>query len=107
MEKMKEKGKINILKLSITASMSASLLTLSGCAAIGTAIKHRNLEVSSKTSESIFLDPVSSSDKTVYIQVKSTLTEDFKGLKEILAQDLQNNGWQVVNDIDKAHAVFG
>ena len=103
MEKMKEKGKINILKLSITASMAASLMTLSGCAAIGTAIKHRNLEVSSKTSESIFLDPVSSSDKTVYIQVKSTLTEDFKGLKEILAQDLQNNGWQVVSDIDKAH----
>ncbi len=31
------------------------------------------------------------------------MTEDFKGLKEILAQDLQNNGWQVVNDIDKAH----
>ena len=54
-------------------------------------------------SESIFLDPVADQDKTVYIQVKSTLTEDFKGLKETLAQSLQNNGWTVVSDVGKAH----
>ncbi|WP_116964558.1 complement resistance protein TraT [Fastidiosibacter lacustris] len=71
---MKEKGKI--LKLSITASMAASLLALSGCAAIGTAIKHRNLEVNSKMSDTIFLDPVPQSEKTIYIQVRSTLSED-------------------------------
>ncbi|GGG07894.1 complement resistance protein TraT [Cysteiniphilum litorale] len=54
-------------------------------------------------SDTIFLDPVPESDKTVYVQVKSTLSGDFKGLKELVTQDLQHNGWTVVNSIDKAH----
>jgi hypothetical protein len=95
--------KSQITKATVSLTLATTLLILSGCAAIGTAIKHRNLEVNSKMSDTIFLDPVPQNEKTIYVQVRSTLSEDFSGLKETLTQDLQNNGWTVVNDVAKAH----
>jgi hypothetical protein len=92
-----------ILRNAMTMTVTSSMILLSGCAAMSTAIKHRNLKVESKMSDTIFLDPVSEQEKTVYVQVKSTLSGDFKGLKELVSQDLQHNGWTVVNSIDKAH----
>ncbi|WP_203384355.1 complement resistance protein TraT [Cysteiniphilum marinum] len=94
--------KSQLTKATLSLTLGATLLSLSGCAAISTSIKHRNLVVNSKMSDTIFLDPVAESDKTIYIQVRSTLSEDFSGLKENLAQDLQRNGWRVVNDISQA-----
>ncbi|WP_203368737.1 complement resistance protein TraT [Cysteiniphilum marinum] len=103
-------SKLNTIKKTKTLNQSAKLiaiattaLTLTNCAAIGTAIKHGSLKVNSKMSESIFLDPIAESDKTIYIQVRSTLSEDFSGLKENLKQSLQRNGWTVVNNISQAN----
>jgi hypothetical protein len=95
--------KSQIIKTTTSLTLAATLLTLSGCAAISTAIKHRNLEVNSKMSDTVFLDPVPQNEKTIYVQVRSTLSQDFSGLKETLTQDLQNNGWTVVQDVAKAH----
>ena len=92
-----------VMKKALTMTVASSMILLTGCAAMSTAIKHRNLKVESKMSDTIFLDPVSEHEKTVYVQVKSTLSGDFKGLKELVSQDLQHNGWTVVNSIDKAH----
>ena len=37
-------------------------------------------------SDSIFMEPVADNEKTIYVQVKSTLSENFDGLKEKLIQ---------------------
>ena len=93
--------KRKVVSISLCAMMATSLSTLSGCAAMGTAIKHRNLKVESKMSDSIFLEPTDAK-KTIYIQVKSTLSQDFDGLKQQLKQQLGNNEWTVVNKVADA-----
>lgn len=93
--------KRKVVSISLCAMMATSLSTLSGCAAMGTAIKHRNLKVESKMSDSIFLEPTDAK-KTIYIQVKSTLSQDFDGLKQQLKQQLENNEWTVVNKVADA-----
>lgn len=93
--------KHNLVMLSLMTMLSSALLSLSGCAAMGTAIKHRNLQVESKMSESIFLEPTDAK-KTIYIQVKSTLSQDFEGLKAQLKQRLEANDWTVVNKVSDA-----
>lgn len=53
--------------------MIVATMTLTGCGAMTTAVKKRNLEVKTQMSETIWLEP--SSEKTVYIQVKIPLTK--------------------------------
>ena len=93
--------KRKVVLISLCAMMATSLSTLAGCAAMSTAIKHRNLKVESKMSDSIFLEP-SDAKKTIYIQVKSTLSQDFDGLKAQLKQQLEHNEWTVVNKVADA-----
>lgn len=58
--------KHNVKLMAMTAVLS-SVLVLSGCGAMSTAIKKRNLEVKTQMSETIWLEP--SSQKTVYLGV--------------------------------------
>ncbi|MGX5940897.1 complement resistance protein TraT, partial [Escherichia coli] len=54
-------------KLMIVTLVSFTLV-LSGCGAMSTAIKKRNLEVKTQMSETIWLEP--SSERTVFLQIK-------------------------------------
>ena len=92
-----------IKKITTLALCSAVVLSLNSCAAISTAIKHRNLETQSKMSNSIMLNPLSPDEKTVYIQVKDTTKYSFKGLKENLREDLEHDGFTVVHNYKEAH----
>ena len=52
------------------AAIAAASLMLSGCSAMSTAIKKRNLDVKTQMSQTVWLEP--SSQKTVYLQVRNT-----------------------------------
>ena len=95
-------NRINAFKITLATAITALLLLMSGCAAMSTAIKHRNLKVESKMSESIFLEPTDDA-KTIYVQVKSTLSQDFDGLKTQLEQQLAHNGWEIVKTVASAN----
>ncbi len=77
---------------------------LGGCAAAQVAIEHRNLEVHSKMSDTIFLDPVDPSLDTVYIQLKNTSDKDLdvSALKQRIADKLKDKGYKSVAP-SKAH----
>lgn len=75
---------------------------LSGCAAMTTAIEHRNLEVGSKMSNTVFLDPVAPELKTVLLQIKNTSDKDINITDKIIA-NLAAKGYTVVDDPQKAH----
>ena len=63
------------------AAVAACLgLALSGCAATSTAVAKRNLDVQTKMSDTIFLDPVSPDQRTVYVDVKNTSDKDRKSV---------------------------
>lgn len=94
------KNKI-ITKTQITAVTSAVLL-LASCAATQTAIEHRKLETNTSLSKTVFLDPVPTRQKTIFIQVKNT-SEETLNLAKPLTQSLKDKGYQVVGSSDKAH----
>ncbi|MBP2200598.1 conjugal transfer complement resistance protein TraT [Pantoea cypripedii] len=83
------------------AAIAAASLLLSGCGAMSTAIKKRNLEVKTQMSQTVWLEP--SSQKTVYLQVRNTSDKDMSDLQTLLAQDLQAKGYTVTSSPDAAY----
>ena len=88
------------MKKQLTILLGITLL--SGCAATNTMISKRNLDVQTKMSSTIFLEPVSNSKKTIYIQAKNTSDKKFF-INEKLKTELENKGYDVVGNLDKAH----
>ena len=80
-----------------------ALAALSGCNAVTTAIEHRDLIVENKMTDTVFLDPVSSSQKTIYLQVRSTTDRQDFDIATDLKQALEAKGYSVVSDPARAH----
>ncbi|HCO7527901.1 TPA: complement resistance protein TraT [Escherichia coli] len=87
-------------KLMMVALVS-STLALSGCGAMSTAIKKRNLEVKTQMSETIWLEPAS--ERTVFLQIKNTSDKDMSGLQGKIADAVKAKGYQVVTSPNKAY----
>lgn len=87
--------------------MCPFIMLLSGCAAIGTAISHRNLETQTLMSKSIFMDPVNSAaDKTIFVQVHNTTDKPSFEIKPGLVDALQSKGYRVEAHPARAHYVL-
>lgn len=80
----------------------ALLFVLTGCSATQTAIKKRNLEVSSKTSSAIILEPVAPEKRIAYVRVRDLSGENFH-IKDALIAALQQKGIQVTQNVQKAN----
>ncbi len=91
------------IKASVLTAGALSITLLAGCAAVGTAISHRNLETHTKMSEAIFLNPVPKSQQTVYVRVNNVSGQGGLKLKPALTQAIQANGYRVVSNMSQAH----
>jgi hypothetical protein len=80
--------------------LTALLLGTTACAATVTALKYKDLEVQSKLSETIFLDPMSADKKTLRIDVKNTSDQDVD--LSALTGSLSAKGYRVVSDPNQA-----
>ncbi|MBW9248882.1 MAG: conjugal transfer protein TraT [Acidithiobacillus ferriphilus] len=80
------------------AVLSAVAVGLSGCAAAQVALSHKNLNVQTKMSNTIFLPPVSPSKQTVYVQFKNTADQSLNvsALEQELDASLTTQGYRVV-----------
>lgn len=96
------KTTISIKKVIPMALVSAAIVGLSGCAAMNTAITHRNLETQTKMSQSVFLQPVPKSQKTVFVDIHNASNQRLN-LTPKIKLALQDNGYKVVNSINSAH----
>ena len=76
------------------------MLGLAGCSAVHTAVAKRNLDVQTKMSETIFLEPAA--ERTVYLQIRNTSTEQDLSLEPKLRQALQNKGMTISTNPDTA-----
>ena len=94
---MNSKNKI-IKNLLLASAISA----LTGCAATQTVLEHGSLNVSTRQSDTVFLDPVSNAQKTVYVSVKNTSDEEVD-IAPQLKTALNSHGYKVVNDPNSAH----
>ncbi|MGQ3890136.1 complement resistance protein TraT [Legionella sp. CNM-1927-20] len=80
----------------------STFVVLTGCAATQTALEHGSLQVSTKQSKTIFLDPVSNSQKTIYVSVKNTSDEEID-IGPQLKSTLVSHGYKVVKEPGDAH----
>lgn len=92
---------MNILsKVSLTI---ASILLLNGCSAIDKSIKHGTLDVQTKMSETVFLDPVADNKRTVVLQIRNTSDKKDLDIVSEIKTAIEDKGYRIVTDPNKAH----
>lgn len=75
---------------------------LASCAATQTMIEHRNLESSTRLSQTVFLEPVAPSQKTIYVAIRNTSDEAIDVTRPLI-NSLTQKGYKVVNNPANAH----
>ncbi|WP_166839101.1 complement resistance protein TraT [Rheinheimera pleomorphica] len=91
------------MKTLLVCAVMISSLTLAGCGALHTAVAKRNLDVQTKMSSSIFLDPVEPEQRTVFVDIRNTSDKPEFDLKTQVIQSLQARGYQVIDSPKQAH----
>lgn len=87
-------------------AIGAAALATTGCSTVATMAQHRDLDVQTQVSESIFIDPMSPADKIVYLRVRNTSGRDGIDIRTPVERALQNAGWMVTQDPDKANVLL-
>ena len=77
-------------------------LSFSGCSAMDTAIKKRDLEVGTKMSETIFLEPVAPQKRIIYLDIRNTSDQDMN-VKEGIIAAFKNRGYKITDNPEEAN----
>lgn len=85
-----------------TMLLASSVILLASCAATSTLIEHHNLDISTHLSKTVFLNPVTDSQKTLYVSVKNT-SEQTLSIQQPLIYALKANGYRIVTNPNTAH----
>lgn len=79
----------------------SALFVLTGCGAVTTAIEKRNLDVQTKMSDSIFLEPVAPEQQVVYVRVRNTTDKDID-IENNIKKAFEANGFVVTRNPKEA-----
>lgn len=81
----------------------AALLSLTACGALHTSVAKRNLDVQTKMSSSIFLEPVEPEQRTVFVDIRNTSDKPEFMIREQVVASLRGRGYQVIDSPSRAH----
>ncbi len=87
------------------AFIAIAALAMSGCAAVHTSIAKKDLDVQTKISTSIFVEPVAKDKRKIYLEVRSGVMEFDRNLFRTTLQDQitnSGNGYSFVDSPEKA-----
>lgn len=87
-----------LMRLAVLALITASI---SACGALHTMVKKRNLDVQTKMTDTIFLEPVGPRDRVIYVSIKNTSDKDLATKKTIISK-LKANGFTITRYPKKA-----
>jgi outer membrane lipoprotein SlyB len=97
-----DRSELMLKKGLVAISMVALVMVgFSGCSAMKTAVKKRNLDVQTKMSETIFLEPVSPSKRVVFFDMRNTSDKEMN-VKNAIAQAFIAKGYKITDDPAKA-----
>ncbi len=88
------------------ATATAVCVGLAGCAATTTAISKRNLDVQTKMSASILLDPVEDNQRTVLVQFRNTSDKRDFTIQDEIKAELMAKGYRIVTSPSQAHYIL-
>lgn len=83
-----------------------ALLGLASCAATNTAISKRNLDVQTRMSATIFLDPVSPDKRVVLVQVRNTSDKPDFDFESIIKNVVASKGYRLTENPDDANYIL-
>ncbi len=89
-------------RLAATALVAGSL-ALSGCAATNTMISKRDLDVQTRMSATVFLDPVSPDKRVVFVQVRNTSDKPDFDLASAIKGAVVSKEYRLTENPDEAH----
>jgi hypothetical protein len=84
-------------------ALVALLAALSGCAAVHTSIAKKDLDVQTKMSDTVFLDPPDPGQKSVYVEIKNTSGKANFDVQPYIVRALQAKGYEVTDNPRQAH----
>jgi len=96
---------VNMLKVNLLLACTA-VTALSGCGAVTTAIEHRNLDVENKMTDTVFLEPISPSQQTVFLQIRNTTDQQDFDIGSSIRSALEAKGYQIYSDPAQAHYIL-
>jgi Enterobacterial TraT complement resistance protein len=82
--------------------MLCAALIISGCAAVHTSIAKKDLDVQTKMSDTVFLDPVGPDKKIVFVQIRNTSDKMFD-IEGPIVTAITARGYRVTQNPDSAH----
>ncbi len=90
---------VSVVTLSFVLGVVA--ISFGGCSAMNTAISKKDLDVQTKMSETIFLEPVSPEKKIVFVDIKNTSDQEVNIASRVEAAFI-NRGYRVTKDPKEA-----
>lgn len=79
------------------ALIALAVMSLSACGALKTSVEKGDLDVQTRASESIFLEPVAPDQRIVFVSVRNTSDKDLDIKPRIVAR-LQQSGYRITED---------
>ena len=92
---------LNLRTLLLTGVLAAFMLSMSGCSAMHTAIKKKDLDVQTKMSETVFLEPTAPDRKIIYFDLRNTSDKDIQ-IKDKIAAAFTEHGYRITQNPDEA-----
>lgn len=100
---MKRTADSHLFAVAHVALAGAVVMLLSGCAASQTMISKRNLDVQTKMSETIFLDPVGPDKKVIFVEVRNTSDKDNFDIEHSIKDAVTKRGYRITQNPDEAY----
>jgi Enterobacterial TraT complement resistance protein len=94
---------MNLMPLPRVLAVAALFWLASGCAATTTGLGKRNLEVQTKMTDTIFLEPVSPHERTVLVQVRNTSDRPDFDIQNAVEASIAERGYRLVDRPEEAH----
>ena len=88
------------------AVITTSVGSLVGCNTTSKMIKHGKLEVETKMSETIFLDPIEDEKKTVLLQIRNTSDKSGLDIESRIREAIEHKGYLVVTNPKQANIMI-
>ncbi len=79
------------------------LSLLSGCGAVHTAVSKRHLDVQTRMSQTIHLDPVEPEHRTVFVDIRNTSDKAEFDVRNDVVKTLSQRGYQIIDTPERAH----
>ena len=93
-------------KYIVIAVLTTGMGSLVGCNTTSKMIKHGKLEVETKMSETIFLDPIDDNKKTVLLQIRNTSDKSGLEIESKIRSAIESKGYRIMNSTQSANIMI-